>query len=102
LLFRSALSTSGHWVQVPWRLALRSATGREDVREHRQVEDLLQRRFLVGKLQQVPVGVRDHDVLGVAADPTAWSLAYSASPVGVRSLAGESCSVQAGVSECCG
>ena len=45
--------------------------GREDVRQHRQVEDLLHRLVLVGELQEVPVGVRDHHVLGLAADPAA-------------------------------
>ena len=44
---------------------------REDVREHRQVEDLLHRRVTVGELQQVPVGVRCHHVLRLASDPPA-------------------------------
>ncbi len=46
-------------------------TGREDVREHGQVEDLLHRLFLVGELEQVPVGVGNQDVLGLTADPAA-------------------------------
>ncbi len=45
--------------------------GREDVRQHRQVEDLLHRLVLVGERQQVPVGVRNQHVLGLAADPSA-------------------------------
>jgi hypothetical protein len=31
----------------------------------------LHRLVLVGELQEVPIGVRDHDVLGLAADPAA-------------------------------
>jgi hypothetical protein len=60
--------------------------GREDVRQHRQVEDLLHRLILVGELQEVPVGVRDHDVLGLAADPTAHVHVPvgGARPIGVR------------------
>ena len=45
--------------------------GREDVRQHRQVEDFLHRLLFVGELEQVPVGVRDHHVLGLATDPAA-------------------------------
>src|SRR5206468_10688385 len=45
--------------------------GREDVRQHGQVEDLLHRLVLVGELEQVPVGVRHEHVLGLAADPAA-------------------------------
>ena len=45
--------------------------GREDVRQHRQVEDLLHRLRLVGELEAVEVRVRDHHVLGLAADPAA-------------------------------
>ncbi len=45
--------------------------GREDVGEHRQVEDLLERLIAVRELQQVPVGVRHQDVLGLTADPAA-------------------------------
>jgi hypothetical protein len=45
--------------------------GREDVGEHGQVEDLLQRLVAVGEPEQVPVGVRDQHVLGLAADPAA-------------------------------
>ena len=44
---------------------------REDVRQHRQIEDLLHRLLLVGELQEVPVGVRHRHVLGLAADPAA-------------------------------
>src|SRR5690606_36979017 len=44
---------------------------REDVREHGQVENFLHRLVLVGELQQVPVGVRHQDVLGLAAYPAA-------------------------------
>ena len=45
--------------------------GREDVRQHRQVEDLLHRLFLVGERQQIPIGVRHEHVLRLAADPSA-------------------------------
>ena len=45
--------------------------GGEDAGEHRQVEDLLHRLILGGELEQVPVGVGDHDVLCLAADPAA-------------------------------
>ena len=45
--------------------------GGEDVGEHRQVQDLLQRLVAVGELQQVPVRVRHQHVLGLAADPAA-------------------------------
>ncbi len=45
--------------------------GREDVREHGQVHDLLQGLVLVRELQQVPVGVGHQDVVGLAADPAA-------------------------------
>jgi hypothetical protein len=45
--------------------------GREDVGEHGQVEDLLHRLFLVGELEQVPVGVGNQDVLGLTAHPAA-------------------------------
>jgi glycerol kinase len=44
---------------------------REDVREHGEVEDLLHRPVLVRELQEVPVGVWDQHVLGLAADPSA-------------------------------
>ena len=46
-------------------------TGREDVREHGQVHDLLQRLVPVGEPQQVPVRVGDQDVLRLPADPSA-------------------------------
>jgi len=45
--------------------------GREYVREHGQVADLRHRLVLVRELEQVPVGVGDHHVLGLAADPAA-------------------------------
>ena len=45
--------------------------GGEDVRQHGQVEDLLQRLVPVGEPQQVPVGVRHEDVLRLATDPAA-------------------------------
>ena len=45
--------------------------GREDVRQHRQVEHLLHRLFAVRELEQVPIGVGDHHVLSLASDPTA-------------------------------
>jgi hypothetical protein len=45
--------------------------GREDVREHRQVADLLHGLLLVGELEQVEVGIGNHHVLGLAADPAA-------------------------------
>src|SRR2546425_9285009 len=44
-------------------------TGRKDVGEHGQVEDLLHRLALVGELEQVPVGVGNHHVFCVPADP---------------------------------
>src|SRR5439155_17834936 len=43
--------------------------GQEDVGEHGQVEDLLHRLLFVGELEQVPVGVGNHHVLCLAADP---------------------------------
>jgi hypothetical protein len=45
--------------------------GRQDVGQHRQVHDLGQRLVLVRELEQVEVGIGDHDVAGLAADPTA-------------------------------
>jgi hypothetical protein len=45
--------------------------GREDVGQHRQVEDLLQRLIAVRELEEVPVGVGDQDELGLPADPAA-------------------------------
>jgi hypothetical protein len=59
---------------------------REDVRQHRQVEDLLHRRVLVGELQEVPVGIRDHHVLRLATDPAAHVHVPvgRSGPVGVR------------------
>src|SRR5665809_171812 len=46
-------------------------TGREDVRQHREVLDLGHRLVLVGELQEIEVGVRDHYVFGLAANPSA-------------------------------
>src|SRR6185312_15091479 len=45
--------------------------GGQDVREHGQVHDLFQGLVAVGELEQVPVGVGDQDVFGLAADPAA-------------------------------
>ena len=45
--------------------------GREDVGEQRQVLDLGHGLVAVGELQQVEVGVGDHHVLGLSADPSA-------------------------------
>src|SRR4029453_9512578 len=45
--------------------------GREDVRQHGQVPDLGHGLVLVGELEQVPVGVGDGHVLGLAAQPAA-------------------------------
>ena len=45
--------------------------GGEDVREHREVEDLLHRLVLVRELQEVPIGVGHEHILGLTADPTA-------------------------------
>ena len=43
--------------------------GWKDVRQHGEVEDLLQCLLTIRKAQEVPVGVRHHHVLGLAADP---------------------------------
>ena len=45
--------------------------GGEDVRQHREVPDLLEGLIAVGKLEQVEVRERDHHVLGLPADPAA-------------------------------
>src|SRR5512132_2920151 len=45
--------------------------GREDVRQHGQVLDLGHGLVAVGELEQVPVGVGDGHVLGLAAQPAA-------------------------------
>ncbi len=45
--------------------------GGEDVRQHRQIEDLLHRGVLVRELEEVPVGVGHRHVLGLTADPAA-------------------------------
>ena len=59
--------------------------GREDVREHRQVEDLLHRLVLVRELEKVPVGVGNHHVLGLPTDPAAHVhiAVCGARPVGI-------------------
>src|ERR1700693_1968727 len=44
---------------------------RQNVGQHRQVEDLGPCLLLVGKAEQVEVGVGNHDVLRLAAYPTA-------------------------------
>src|SRR5690606_26151082 len=46
-------------------------TGREDVGEHGQVEDLRHRPVPVGELQRVEVGVGHQHVAGLPADPAA-------------------------------
>ena len=45
--------------------------GRENVREQRQVLDLRHRLGFVGELQQVEIGVGNHHVLGLPANPSA-------------------------------
>lgn len=45
--------------------------GGEDIREHREVEDLLHRLILVRELQDVPVGIGYEHILGLPADPAA-------------------------------
>src|SRR5690606_22946742 len=59
--------------------------GGQDVRQHRQVEDLLHRLVAVGEDEAVPVRVRDQDVLRLPADPAAHvDVAVGAArPVGV-------------------
>ena len=42
--------------------------GRQNVRQHGQVHDLGQGLVLVRKLEQVEIGVGDHDVAGLPAD----------------------------------
>src|SRR5699024_669528 len=44
---------------------------REDVGQHREVEDLLHGLVAVGEPQHVPVGVGDQDILGLPTDPPA-------------------------------
>src|SRR5581483_2126764 len=44
---------------------------REDVGEQGEVLDLLHRLFLVGEFDQVEIGVGDHDVFRLSADPSA-------------------------------
>ena len=46
-------------------------TGRQDVRQHGQVHDLGQRLVLVRELEQIEIGIGDHDVAGLPADPAA-------------------------------
>jgi hypothetical protein len=43
--------------------------GRQNVGQHRQIEDLGLGLVLVGKAEQVEVGIGDHDVLCLAANP---------------------------------
>ena len=45
--------------------------GRQNVRQHGQVHDLGQGLVLVRELEQVEVGIGDHDVAGLSADPAA-------------------------------
>ncbi len=45
--------------------------GREDVREQGEVAYFGHRLLLIGKFEQVEIGVRNHDVIGLAADPAA-------------------------------
>jgi len=46
-------------------------TGWEDVGKHGQIAYLGHRLIAVGELEQVEVGIRHHDVLGLPADPAA-------------------------------
>src|SRR5260370_29055947 len=43
---------------------------RQNVREHRQVQDLGEGLLLVWEFQQVEVGIRHHHKLGLPSDPT--------------------------------
>ena len=45
--------------------------GGEDVGEQGEVFDLRHRLVFVGEFEQVEIGVGDHDVFGLAADPAA-------------------------------
>src|SRR5918994_4714527 len=45
--------------------------GREDIREHGEVQDLLQRLLFVREFEQVEVREGAHDVHGLPADPAA-------------------------------
>src|SRR5690606_10962540 len=46
-------------------------SGGKNVRQHRQVENLLERLITVGEFQQVEIGERHHDVFGLTTDPAA-------------------------------
>ena len=52
--------------------------GRQDVGKQSQVPDLRHRLVLVGEWQQVPVGIRHHQVVGLTALPAAEIEAVSA------------------------
>src|SRR6201999_2319140 len=43
--------------------------GRQDVRQHGQIHDLGHRLILVREFEQVEIGIGDHDVAGLSADP---------------------------------
>lgn len=43
--------------------------GGQDIREQREIPDLRHRLILVRELQEVPVGVGDHEVLSLPALP---------------------------------
>ena len=45
--------------------------GGEDVGEHGEVFDLRHGLGFVGELDEVEIGVGDHDIFGLAADPSA-------------------------------
>jgi hypothetical protein len=61
-------------------------SGREDVGQHREVEDLLERLVAIRELQEVPVRVGHEDILGLTADPSAHIdvTVGAAGPVGVH------------------
>ena len=42
----------------------------KDVRQQRQVFDLGHRPVAIGEFQQIEIGIRDHHILGLAANPT--------------------------------
>ena len=46
-------------------------SGRENIGKQGQIQDLRHRLILIRELQQVEIRVRHHDVLGLAADPSA-------------------------------
>jgi hypothetical protein len=45
-------------------------TGREDIGEQGQIFDLSHGPIPIRELQEVEIGVRDHDILGLAANPS--------------------------------